>query len=263
MKLVMTHLGEASPFELMDGSHSVGGAPEDAVCITPLPPSLLTLVVEGEVLHVEARGPVDVDGVTLLPGRRRLLLHGETLALPSGVTLARARDEAQAPSGTESVFLRLLEAPEATPPQGVPTFTCLSGRDAGRVWALAGACIVLGRAPDVEVQVRDRAVSRHHARLLLEDGQHVLEDLGGPNGVYVRGERVRRRVALRDGDVLELGQSLLRFGAAGAPREPASGSEPGAAVLPAAAPWSPRLKWVLGAALVLACAVATLVVFGP
>jgi DNA-binding NtrC family response regulator len=54
-------------------------------------------------------------------------------------------------------------------------------------------------------------MSQRHARLTLVRGSHwLLEDLGSKNGVVHNG-RVIRRGALRDGDLLELGQSLFLF----------------------------------------------------
>jgi serine phosphatase RsbU (regulator of sigma subunit) len=52
--------------------------------------------------------------------------------------------------------------------------------------------------------LRDTRASRHHARILEEDGAYVIEDLASKHGVTVNGERVRRR-ALRPGDVIRFG----------------------------------------------------------
>ena len=64
------------------------------------------------------------------------------------------------------------------------------------------------------LRLRDRAVSRMHARVRREDSGFVLEDLGTPNGVFLNGVRLESPAPLADGDVLELGRSLLRFQAA-------------------------------------------------
>ena len=80
------------------------------------------------------------------------------------------------------------------------------------------------------IHVPDRAMSQRHARLTLVRGSHwLLEDLGSKNGVVHNG-RVIRRGALRDGDLLELGQSLFLFRdavAAASPDVPRVG-DPGA-----------------------------------
>ena len=47
-------------------------------------------------------------------------------------------------------------------------------------------------------------VSAHHARLVIRDGDVVLEDLDSKNGTYVNGKRVKRHVMMH-GEVVELG----------------------------------------------------------
>ncbi|WNZ65921.1 FHA domain-containing protein [Myxococcus sp. MxC21-1] len=71
--------------------------------------------------------------------------------------------------------------------------------------------------------------------------------MGSPNGVFLNGQRVESRVPLADGDVIEMGRSLLRFQAAveetpPPPRLLASRNRPLArpALLPPKSRWSPR-----------------------
>jgi pSer/pThr/pTyr-binding forkhead associated (FHA) protein len=70
----------------------------------------------------------------------------------------------------------------------------------------------------VDLRIRDRAVSRSHARVVREGSAFIVRDLGSPNGVFVNGRRVKRTARLSDGDVIELGQTILRF--QGAVEEP-------------------------------------------
>ncbi|MBX2810923.1 MAG: FHA domain-containing protein [Myxococcales bacterium] len=87
---------------------------------------------------------------------------------------------------------------------------CFEAPDAkaGQRITLSGAAI-LGRAPDCGVQIQDRRVSRHHARVFLERGQWVLQDLDSPNGTVLNGVRVARH-ELGHGDVLMVGPYRLR-----------------------------------------------------
>ncbi len=41
---------------------------------------------------------------------------------------------------------------------------------------------IIGRAPDATIQCEAPGVSRHHARILVSDGEATLEDLGSKNG---------------------------------------------------------------------------------
>ena len=76
---------------------------------------------------------------------------------------------------------------------------------------------VLGRDPEAAAWLDSPTVSRRHARILVSTEGALLEDLGSHNGTYVRGERVKDRVALRDGDEIRLGSVVvtLHVGQAG------------------------------------------------
>lgn len=58
--------------------------------------------------------------------------------------------------------------------------------------------------------IDDSLVSSHHADILAQDRGDVLIDRGSRNGTYVNGARITERV-LRDGDLIELGRSLLCY----------------------------------------------------
>ncbi|MGA3158857.1 MAG: FHA domain-containing protein [Steroidobacteraceae bacterium] len=68
----------------------------------------------------------------------------------------------------------------------------------------------IGRTPDNSIQIDTPSVSRHHAVLLLTHEGTVVEDLASTNGVYINGTRVRRQ-ALREGDLLTVGNTEFRF----------------------------------------------------
>jgi serine phosphatase RsbU (regulator of sigma subunit) len=62
----------------------------------------------------------------------------------------------------------------------------------------------LGRQAGNHLLLRDARASRHHARLNIEEGEYVLEDLQSRHGVFVNGDRIDRK-ALQDGDRVEFG----------------------------------------------------------
>jgi len=64
--------------------------------------------------------------------------------------------------------------------------------------------ISVGRAPDNEIVLDDRRVSRHHAELTQTDGRWALRDLASTNGTAVNG-RIVQHALLHDGDRLSLG----------------------------------------------------------
>ncbi len=69
----------------------------------------------------------------------------------------------------------------------------------------------VGRAEDADLQLADGKVSRHHARLTLEDGRAWLSDLGSQNGTRVNGEPVGTAHPLLSGDVISLSDTTLVF----------------------------------------------------
>jgi pSer/pThr/pTyr-binding forkhead associated (FHA) protein len=61
-----------------------------------------------------------------------------------------------------------------------------------RTVRLREGVFVLGRADTADIVLDDSEVSRRHARLLVDDGDVVVEDLGTQNGTWVGGERVEQ-----------------------------------------------------------------------
>jgi DNA-binding winged helix-turn-helix (wHTH) protein len=49
--------------------------------------------------------------------------------------------------------------------------------------------------------------SRRHARLMVTGNEVTVEDLGSKNGTFVRGDRIRSRVPVRDGDEIVFGRT--------------------------------------------------------
>jgi pSer/pThr/pTyr-binding forkhead associated (FHA) protein len=65
-----------------------------------------------------------------------------------------------------------------------------SGPNIGKVYPLTQSEIVIGRDPTNDIVINDAEVSRKHARLMLQAGSYVLEDLGSTNGTYVGGQKL-------------------------------------------------------------------------
>lgn len=78
----------------------------------------------------------------------------------------------------------------------------------GHVYEL-GDEVTLGRAPGCGVSVPDATVSQLHARLYRDDGTLYIEDLGSTNGTFVNKVRVGGAVALKRGDRIQVGSTVL------------------------------------------------------
>jgi len=91
--------------------------------------------------------------------------------------------------------------------------TVVTGFRAGRELLLSRGEMVIGRAEGCDIPLYgDGEVEKRHARIVLEAGRYLLEDLDSPGGTYLNGRPVTRPVPLRAGDLIEVGRSSLRFG---------------------------------------------------
>jgi len=63
---------------------------------------------------------------------------------------------------------------------------------------------IVGRAPDNEIYIQSKFVSRHHAQITTDDSGCFIEDLNSTNGVFINDIKVKK-YALQDGDVVSLG----------------------------------------------------------
>ncbi|NWG12073.1 MAG: diguanylate cyclase [Acidobacteria bacterium] len=79
--------------------------------------------------------------------------------------------------------------------------------------------LIIGRGEESDLALADPAVAREHIllscrRVVNRDGRQqfrvLLKDLGSPTGTLVNSRRVQRAV-LKPGDVISVGQALLRF----------------------------------------------------
>lgn len=65
--------------------------------------------------------------------------------------------------------------------------------------------VTIGRAPDNDIQIDNLAVSNYHARVYVEAGSLVVEDLNSLNGSFLNEIRVERAM-LKDGDSILIGK---------------------------------------------------------
>jgi hypothetical protein len=70
---------------------------------------------------------------------------------------------------------------------------------------LRGERLILGRAPECDIVLEGRLISRQHAAISHVGRGYILEDLGSHNGTTVNGRRIGEPWALHDGDQIELG----------------------------------------------------------
>jgi pSer/pThr/pTyr-binding forkhead associated (FHA) protein len=201
--------------DLADGTVTVGGSQSDGVYIAGLETAMVSLTVLGSTATVTSKRSVKI-GSALFPAQvPRLLLPGESMQLPNEVWVSRPPDlkarESRKNLGTAFVAKELVANDFVAPTTRAAGLTCVAGADAGTHFSVAFTDCTLGRGDDVDIRIRDRAVSRRHARL-YRDGKHsVLTPLSSTNGVFINGEKLTAPRRLNDGDLVEVGQTMLRF----------------------------------------------------
>jgi two-component system cell cycle response regulator len=98
-----------------------------------------------------------------------------------------------------------------TEPVDRPVLLRMDGVQAGEVISLAVLPCFVGRHPSCQVLIDDAGVSRKHARIVLNNEEFWLEDLGSRNGTYIDGRRLERK-HLQDGILIQVGlHASFRF----------------------------------------------------
>ena len=103
----------------------------------------------------------------------------------------------------------VLGAIPVAPPLAVLTVT--AGPDTGFKFRIKpNAITAIGRGTDSDIVLDDPATSRRHAHVEFAAGKYVLKDQGSANGTLVNDQRVTEK-ALSDGDVIKIGQNVLKI----------------------------------------------------
>ncbi len=87
------------------------------------------------------------------------------------------------------------------------------GREEPFIHTCAEDVITLGRHEDNVVQLIGRGVSRKHAKVLIENGNHYLIDLKSGNGTFLNGMRITpdEKNLLRPGDLITIDTFDIHF----------------------------------------------------
>lgn len=91
-------------------------------------------------------------------------------------------------------------------------FLILGGLDVGSIIHIDKSAMVIGRAEDCDLVLRDYNVSRRHVEVRRKGASHVLiKDLGSTNGTFLDGESIHE-ATLSEGEKVLLGrQTVLKF----------------------------------------------------
>ncbi|MFW5924659.1 MAG: FHA domain-containing protein [Myxococcota bacterium] len=117
-----------------------------------------------------------------------------------------ARGPAPSPAG--GVPPTVVSAAPQAPAAGARLVSILKDGSDGQAYPIAGEQHDVGREEGDVVLRDDPYLSPRHARIRCRDDTFVLQDLDSANGVYLR---IRQPVDLSNGDMILIGQEVLRF----------------------------------------------------
>ncbi len=92
-----------------------------------------------------------------------------------------------------------------------PALIMLDGDLPGQVYRLRPGRQIIGRRPECDIRLRERAVSGIHAEVIRVRDTVTINDLASTNGTLVNGLRIRHPVPLVQGSLLKLGNCVFKF----------------------------------------------------
>jgi len=88
----------------------------------------------------------------------------------------------------------------------------MNGDQKGEDFRLREGQNILGTSPDADVILKDGSAAARHASIRYKDGTFFLTDLDSNNGTHLNdGEQPIAREALKDNDVIRIGELVLKF----------------------------------------------------
>jgi pSer/pThr/pTyr-binding forkhead associated (FHA) protein len=128
------------------------------------------------------------------------------------VVRTAARDMRAAPQESFIMAPAQLAAEHSAPTGGRLVVVRSGVLKSGRSFPTGAVPLTIGRAEDNDIALpKDEFASGRHARIESQrDGVWVL-DLGSTNGTFVNGKRLDGRRLLKAGDVVQIGDTELRF----------------------------------------------------
>jgi diguanylate cyclase (GGDEF)-like protein len=92
-----------------------------------------------------------------------------------------------------------------------PALVLLHGDLPGQVFRLRPGRQIVGRRPESDIRLRERAVSGIHAEIIRVGDEVTIHDLASTNGTLVNGSRIKQPTPLTPGNLLRIGNCVLRY----------------------------------------------------
>ena len=126
----------------------------------------------------------------------------------------RATPPTPAPAGLAAVRQPVRQDGGGAPARdgGLPrTLVVTQGSLKGTTIGLGQAPILIGRAPECTLVLEDDYASGRHARLSLQQGTWMVEDLGSTNGTFLGRSRVQAATPVSPGSPVRIGRTVLEL----------------------------------------------------
>jgi pSer/pThr/pTyr-binding forkhead associated (FHA) protein len=128
------------------------------------------------------------------------------------------RNDLNGTSGVRTIARTAVAKPTqrraAKPPKGkgIPRkLLVTAGGLTGTSIVLGEEPITIGRADDSTLVLTDDYASARHARLVPQDGQWLVEDLGSTNGTYLDRDKVTRPTIVPPGVAIRIGKTAIEL----------------------------------------------------
>lgn len=140
------------------------------------------------------------------------LFGGRVRRVPESAAAAAAAP-ASAPPAVQSLPAPVTPGMGTAAPRSGPATSLVitSGGKAGLEIPLGSEPLMIGRASDAGLQIRDDYTSTHHARLLLWGQDWVVQDLDSTNGTFVDGRRIDSPTQVPAGVPVKVGATTFEL----------------------------------------------------
>jgi pSer/pThr/pTyr-binding forkhead associated (FHA) protein len=93
----------------------------------------------------------------------------------------------------------------------VPKLTLIMPDKTTQTFKLDSQKNIIGRNNTNTIFIDDDQISRKHAVIYFDQDNYWIEDLRSKNGVHVNGKKIIQPHRLRNGSLIKLGATMLRF----------------------------------------------------
>jgi len=95
--------------------------------------------------------------------------------------------------------------------QNQAKLSIVQGEPQGACFLLRSGRTTIGHDCGNIIVLGDEKISKKHASVIFEDSQFWIEDRNSKNGVFVDGKKITVPKSLREGSIIKMGSTFLKF----------------------------------------------------